>query len=210
MPRLALVLVLFWFLSLFVFRSALQWWQTGSTGVKGFSGKVGSLEWNAGLMASFGLACGGAAPRLACGGAAPLAALFGWPGGGLFFASHPLHLLGAVLTTLGIIGAWVSQVSMGHSWRVGVDQSEETTLVTEGLFSWVRNPIFSFILVSGVGLVALVPNAPAVLALVLTAVGIELQVRAVEEPYLSRVHGAAYEAYCSQTGRFFPGVGRGH
>jgi protein-S-isoprenylcysteine O-methyltransferase Ste14 len=33
-------------------------------------------------------------------------------------------------------------------------------------------------------------------------------IRAVEAPYLLRVHGPAYAAYAARTGRFLPGVGR--
>jgi protein-S-isoprenylcysteine O-methyltransferase Ste14 len=37
---------------------------------------------------------------------------------------------------------------------------------------------------------------------------VELQVRAVEEPYLRLVHGEAYAIYAANTGRFVPGIGR--
>lgn len=200
MPRLGLALVILWFLSLFVFRTALQWWRTGSAGVHGFSGAVGSLEWSAGVLASLGLACGAATP---------VAALRGWPGGGLWVENVALHALGAGLASAGLAGALAAQLAMGDSWRIGVDDTERTALVTGGLFSWVRNPIFSFILASMVGLALVVPNAFALLAAALTFVGIEIQVRAVEEPHLRRAHGAAYDAYAARTGRFCPGAGLG-
>jgi protein-S-isoprenylcysteine O-methyltransferase Ste14 len=37
----------------------------------------------------------------------------------------------------------VSQYQMGNSWRVGVDPHETTELVSRGLFTVVRNPIFT-------------------------------------------------------------------
>jgi protein-S-isoprenylcysteine O-methyltransferase Ste14 len=37
---------------------------------------------------------------------------------------------------------------------------------------------------------------------------LELQTRAVEEPYLLRTHGEAYAAYAARVGRFVPGLGR--
>jgi protein-S-isoprenylcysteine O-methyltransferase Ste14 len=199
MPHVALVLVALWFLSLFVVRTAIQWWRTGNAGVRGFSGSVGSLEWNAGALVSLGFAAGLLAP---------IATLAAWPGGALRFSSEPVHLLGAALVLVGIVGALAAQMSMGDSWRIGVDARETTDLVTEGLFAWVRNPIFSFILLTGVGLVALLPTAFSLLALVLTALGIEIQVRAVEEPYLEDTHGDAYREYASRVGRLLPGVGR--
>ena len=123
-------------------------------------------------------------------------------------AHQAVHGFGAALVSLGIAGALGAQMSMGDSWRIGVDARERTRLVTDGLFGVVRNPIFSFMLLSGVGLLLLLPSAFCALALALTFAGIELHVRVVEEPYLSRTHGDAYRAYASRVGRFVPGVGR--
>jgi protein-S-isoprenylcysteine O-methyltransferase Ste14 len=199
MPRLALLLCVVWFASLFVFRTALQWKKTGSTGVHGFHGRIGSLPWLAGVAASLGLV-------LAL--LAPLAALQGWMGGTVFVASSPLHVAGAALVLIGTGGALLAQLSMGDSWRVGVDEGETTQLVTQGLFGWMRNPIFSFIGLSMLGLVLLVPNAISLIAGLLTGLGIEAQVRAVEEPYLQRTHGDSYARYTAEVGRFVPGLGR--
>ena len=58
------------------------------------------------------------------------------------------------------------------------------------------------------GLVLLVANGFALAAALLTAVGIEIQVRAVEEPYLLEGHGERYRRYASRVGRFVPGIGR--
>jgi protein-S-isoprenylcysteine O-methyltransferase Ste14 len=198
MPWLALALCVLWFVSLFVFRSIIQLRKTGSTGVKGFHGPVGSLPWLAGMSASLGLVL---APM------SPLAALYDWPGGALLITHAAVHLTGAGLCLIGIFGALFAQLSMGDSWRVGVDDSERTELVTDGLFAWVRNPIFSFITLSVLGLLLLVPNAFALVAAGLTLCGIESQVRGVEEPYLVHTHGEAYRAYSAHVGRFVPGLG---
>ena len=102
----------------------------------------------------------------------------------------------------------VAQLSMGDSWRIGVDPSERTELVHEGAFRLVRNPIFSAMLVTAVGLTLIVPNVLAVVGLVSLVVALEAQVRGVEEPYLRSVHGDAYRRYESSVGRFVPGFGR--
>jgi protein-S-isoprenylcysteine O-methyltransferase Ste14 len=54
----------------------------------------------------------------------------------------------------------------------------------------------------------MVPNTVSLAGLVVTIAAIELQVRAVEEPYLLRVHGDAYARYAAAVGRFLPGIGR--
>jgi protein-S-isoprenylcysteine O-methyltransferase Ste14 len=53
----------------------------------------------------------------------------------------------------------------------------------------------------------MVPTWVSALALVALVAGVQMQVRAVEEPYLRAVHGAAYDAYAARTGRFVPGIG---
>ena len=54
----------------------------------------------------------------------------------------------------------------------------------------------------------LVPNYFSVAAFLALLVGLEMQVRWVEEPYLERVHGARYRSYARIAGRFLPGIGR--
>ncbi len=83
-----------------------------------------------------------------------------------------------------------------------------TTLVTGGPFAVVRNPIFTAMLVAAAGLALMVPNALALASWAVALIAIEIQVRAVEEPYLLRIHGDAYRRFASKVGRFFPGVGR--
>lgn len=118
--------------------------------------------------------------------------------------------LGAALVAGGTTVTWVGQRQMGASWRIGVDASERTALVTDGLFRRVRNPIYTGMAVCFAGVALLVPNVVSAAALVTGWIGLELQVRRVEEPYLRAVHGSTYLAWASTSGRFIPGVGRLH
>lgn len=97
---------------------------------------------------------------------------------------------------------------MGASWRIGVDASERTGLVTTGVFHHVRNPIFTAMGITALGLTLMVGNLAALAGLAALAAALQLQVRLVEEPYLLRTHGDAYARYASTAGRFLPQVGR--
>ena len=97
---------------------------------------------------------------------------------------------------------------MGVSWRIGVDESEKTELVTHGMFSLSRNPIYFGMLLVGLGFVVLVPHVYMVICYVLAFVGINLQVRTIEEPHLKRVFGEEYAEYYKKTNRYFPWVSR--
>ncbi|MDV3136709.1 MULTISPECIES: methyltransferase family protein [Mycobacteriaceae] len=52
-------------------------------------------------------------------------------------------------------------MSLGDSWRISLDQSERTGLVTNGAYRVVRNPIFAAFLVAFLGLALMVPNPVA-------------------------------------------------
>jgi protein-S-isoprenylcysteine O-methyltransferase Ste14/thiol-disulfide isomerase/thioredoxin len=198
--RAVLDLLLFGtFLALaFGVRTWRHWRATGSTGFHGISGRPGSAEWFGGVLFVLGLLLGVAAPI------AQSAELVR----GLFLAPAWADGLGVTLALLGIGGTSWSQASMGTSWRIGVSGSERTELIERGPFRWVRNPIFSFMVLTAAGLALLMPNALSLAALGALVLAVELQVRFAEEPYLLRVHGERYSRYCQRAGRFIPGLGR--
>jgi len=182
-------------------RVAIQVRRTGSTGLHGLPPDAGPLEWVAGGMFVAGLLMGGAAPIFALLGILePIPVLDGPVG----------HVVGLVLALGGIALTFGAQLAMGDSWRVGVDPEERTALVTDGPFGLVRNPIYSAMLPTVLGLVLMVPSALAVTAICALFIGLELQVRTVEEPYLLKAHGEEYASYAARVGRFVPGLGLMH
>lgn len=118
----------------------------------------------------------------------------------------PGAVTGVVVCTLAVAVTMLSQYQMGDAWRIGVDASEKNALVTAGMFKLSRNPIYSGMLLVGIGFVILVPHILMVYCALLSYVGFEIQVRKVEEPYLRSVHGERYEEYCRDVGRYFPRV----
>ncbi|NRQ38869.1 isoprenylcysteine carboxylmethyltransferase family protein [Nonomuraea sp. NN258] len=198
MALTALIIYLAWALLAFGLRSWTQWRRTGDAGFRGAGLARGSLQWWARILFAAALIGGLAGPVAGLAGLSPL------PG-----ADRPaLQAAGTALALLGTAATLAAQTSMGTSWRVGVAENETTDLVTSGAFAFARNPIFTAMIVTAAGLTAMVPNLVSLAALVLAMVSIELQVRAVEEPYLLRVHGTAYQQYASRVGRFLPGIGR--
>lgn len=194
----ALVLYVVWFLLAFGVRTVVQVRRTGDSGFRGLA-RSGLLEVVAG---------GGFVVALLIGLAAPIADLAGMGPIGVLDHSA-VAAAGVVVALLGIVLTLLAQLSMGDSWRIGVDPDEHTELVHEGAFRVVRNPIFSAMLVTAIGLALMVPNVLAVIGLVSLVVALEAQVRGVEEPYLRSTHGQAYLRYEATVGRFVPGLGRG-
>jgi protein-S-isoprenylcysteine O-methyltransferase Ste14 len=201
MPGLALALLALYGTLALGFRAILQLQRTGSTGVIGVGGGVRSIEWLAGVLFELAIAFCIAAPILDLTEIAdPIPALDGG------FA----HAAGIVLAVGGTIATVVAQWTMGDAWRVGIDHTERTELVTEGPFSLVRNPIFAAMVPTFVGIALLVPSIVAIAAVVALVVALELQVRLVEEPHLRQMHGPTYLDYAVRVGRFVPGIGRIH
>jgi protein-S-isoprenylcysteine O-methyltransferase Ste14 len=138
---------------------------------------------------------------------APVAMLSGKLHAVSLMTQRPIQFLGIALFVAAFVLTVRAQLDMGNAWRIGVDRSEDTSLVTTGTFQLVRNPIFSGVFLAFLGVALMVPNGLALAALVLLLVGLELHVRLVEEPYLQRVHGDRYRQYASRVGRFIPKIG---
>lgn len=120
----------------------------------------------------------------------------------------PPIAVGVGVAGVGLALAFASQLAMGDAWRIGLDAREKTTLMTDGPFAIVRNPIYASVMVFLVGLALLIPNALMLMSLPLAIVGVQMQVRLVEEPHLTAVHGDAYREYKQRVGRLLPFIGR--
>jgi len=199
LPHVALVLYLAFLAVAFGWRTWLQYRLTGDHGFRGLSGRIGSAQWWGGVLLTFGMILGAVAPAAqVIGLVEPLRVR----------ETASLNTAGLALLLAGFALTSAAQVQMRASWRIGVDQRERTALVTNGLFAFVRNPIFSGMLVASTGVVLLAPNPLSAIALGTALAGLEIQVRLVEEPYLLGVHGNRYLSYARTVGRFLPWVGR--
>lgn len=134
-------------------------------------------------------------------------ALLGPEAFGVWATGDWLRVAALVLLASGLLLMMLAQRQMGASWRIGIE-SERTSLVTRGLYSRVRNPIYTALLLAAAGFAALTPSAWMLLALAQAALAIGLQAR-LEEEHLLRVHGEEYRAHAERVGRFWPGIGRG-
>ena len=199
MPILALILGFAFFLIAVVWRSSVQYMRTRDHGLRVVTGRSTGIDLVAAILIFLGIILIILSPILLIKGLLQL-----FPS-----LTNPIvQWIGLGVAIIGILCTSYAQWHMGASWRIGVDQTEVNALVTTGPFTLVRNPIFSSIMVFGLGLFLLVPEGLMLVGLVLTYVSIQLQVRYIEEPFLLRTHGEAYRLYTAQVGRFMPGLGR--
>ncbi len=194
----AALLIVFLILTLFV-RVAIQLRSTGKTGLIGLRRDAGLVDWLSGILFVGGMAVAIVSIQLVLQNSLdPIDAL----------DVGVLHAIGVLVAVIGGTAVFLAQLGMGENWRIGVKDDQQTDLVTSGWFSICRNPIYTAMIVGWLGFALMVPTWLGFVAVVSIAAGLELQVRAVEEPYLLRTHGAEYRRYGSTVGRFVPGVGR--
>ncbi|WP_425308284.1 isoprenylcysteine carboxylmethyltransferase family protein [Ammonicoccus fulvus] len=183
---------------LLIRRSWRQYRLTGSTGFNGFRGAAQDPAARAGGIGfAMAVLIGLVAPWLATAGLLPV-----W--------NVPLLVaaVGALVAAAGVRLGVTAQQAMGRSWRIGVDQTETTELVTDGPFRLIRNPIFTALMMIQTGTATMAPTWLSLIGAGLMIAACQVQTRLVEEPYLLARHDTAYRAYATAAGRFVPGAGR--
>jgi protein-S-isoprenylcysteine O-methyltransferase Ste14 len=117
---------------------------------------------------------------------------------------NPVSLaLGLFLVVLGYAGTLWAYVVMGNAWRIGINATEMTVLVSRGPFRWIRHPIYAFQVVMLAGAALLLPTPISFATLATHYILVLIKARD-EERHLCAIHGNSYRAYLSRTGRLFP------
>jgi protein-S-isoprenylcysteine O-methyltransferase Ste14 len=131
------------------------------------------------------------------------AAAFDWPlvSTQRFFLSKPAAWTGVGLCLGGLLILLISLVSFGTSFRVGIDVDDPDELVTTGIFSLSRNPIYVGGALVLIGEFLVFPNW---IPLVYLGAGLALFHRQVlrEEEFLRNHYGQKYVEYCKRVRRY--------
>lgn len=112
-----------------------------------------------------------------------------------------IRYIGLVFVTIGLMIFGVAAFSMKSSWRVGIDKSTNTTLITNGIYKYSRNPAFLGFDFMFIGLFMLFPNILTLITILLSAFSIHLLILQ-EEKHLLEVFGREYDNYKKATGRY--------
>ena len=116
--------------------------------------------------------------------------------------SGMLRYAGSVIATAGDIVFVISVLTMKDSWRAGVSETEQTALVTDGIYQLSRNPaylgfdmVYIGILLMFFHWILLVFSAAAMFMF-------HLQIVRVEEPFLDAAFGDDYREYKKKVNRY--------
>jgi len=130
-----------------------------------------------------------------------------------WIATPSLALTNPLLLTLRTAAAAVAMLAfgltvpcwlgMGKNWSMAIVPKKRSRLITTGMFSHVRHPIYalSILLMASTMMVTLSPAMIVVGAVHITMLNLKAR---SEERYLTQIHGQQYADYCRKTGRFVP------
>lgn len=120
---------------------------------------------------------------------------------GMLFDNLAVNFIGVGLASLGCFIFIQAMVSMRTSWRVGIDKTTKTKLITHGIYKYSRNPAFVGFYFMFIGLFLMYPNSLTLIILFLNILAIHLLILQ-EEKHLKLMFGDEYIQYCNRTSRY--------
>ncbi|MEO8937469.1 MAG: protein-S-isoprenylcysteine O-methyltransferase [Burkholderiaceae bacterium] len=133
-----------------------------------------------------------------------------WLNAGNYLLPMVVNVLGALCLFVGLWLFWRSHADLGPSWSVTLEMRESHVLVTRGVYSRIRHPMYASFFLMSMAQGFLLANWIAGWA-ALVAVILLYTVRVPqEEAMLLRSFGPQYEAYMRRTGGVVPRIGRAH
>ena len=118
-----------------------------------------------------------------------------------FFQSAVVAWSGVLLCLAGLVLLFLSLVSLGESFRVGIDQEHPDKLITTGLFAFSRNPIYVAFGLVLLGQFLVFPNWIPLVYMV-AAIGVIHRQVLREEEFLREHYGQEYSDYCGRVRRY--------
>ncbi|WP_137904058.1 methyltransferase family protein [Chryseobacterium sp. 2VB] len=105
-----------------------------------------------------------------------------------------IQYTGLGLMMMALIWVVIAQLQMKNSWRIGIDSTTKTELVTDGLFRFSRNPVFLGMTISLIGFFLVFPTVITFSFLLTGNILMQIQIR-LEEEFLLKEHGEIYLTY---------------
>lgn len=126
----------------------------------------------------------------------------------LDFADYALPLwanwLGVVVLGLSLMLLWKAHRDLGQAWTATVEIADGHALVTSGVYSAIRHPIYSALWLWGLAQALLLPNWIAGFAALVLFIPLYLTRVPREEQLMLDHYGDEYRAYMGRTGRVMP------
>ncbi|MFR1710502.1 MAG: methyltransferase family protein [Clostridium sp.] len=112
-----------------------------------------------------------------------------------------ISILGLLVISLGIVFFIVAAITMKNSWRVGIDKSTKSKLITEGIYRYSRNPAFVGFYLMFIGLFFVYMDIITCIIMLLNIYAMNRLV-SEEEKHLEESFGDEYIIYKKKTPRY--------
>ena len=124
--------------------------------------------------------------------------------GSIFIVKHcpvtEIRIVGVLVGILGVIFFALATITMKTSWRVGIPE-EKTTLITQGIYRFSRNPAFVGFDLLYLSLCLMFFNIPLIVISIFAAAMLHIQILQ-EEEYMHITFGAEYDEYKKHIKRY--------
>jgi protein-S-isoprenylcysteine O-methyltransferase Ste14 len=121
----------------------------------------------------------------------------------LFPQTDALAVAGVIFTWVGIGLALWARWHLGQYWSARVTLKEDHQLIRTGPYASFRHPIYSGLILAGIGGVLAIDRWRCVAGLILILCGYVIKARK-EESVLSQQFGDAFREHCRRTGFLLP------
>lgn len=112
------------------------------------------------------------------------------------------RVVGLIIGGLGVMIFIAAMRTMKDSWRAGVDATQKTKLVDEGIYKLSRNPAFVGFDLLYIGIGLAFANPMHSIMVCVAVILLHLQILE-EEKFLVKVFGKQYKTYQNKVGRYF-------
>ncbi|OPJ63941.1 methyltransferase family protein [Clostridium oryzae] len=115
--------------------------------------------------------------------------------------NYYVSILGLIVMTVGVMFFIVAAMTMKASWRVGIDKSSKSKLITEGIYRYSRNPTFVGLYFIVIGIFLVYADAATCISMLANMYAINRLVLE-EEKHLKEIFGKEYDVYIKKTPRY--------
>jgi protein-S-isoprenylcysteine O-methyltransferase Ste14 len=116
--------------------------------------------------------------------------------------------IGVAIFALAVWLLYRSHADLGRNWSPRLEILDAHSLVTDGVFRYIRHPMYAAHLLWGIAQVFLLQNWIAGFSMLVTFLPEYLYRPLVEERMMIEQFGDEYRAYMKRTGRYFPKLWR--
>ncbi len=126
----------------------------------------------------------------------------------LAFANYPsipqMFVPGAIMMAIGLWLFWRSHADLGLSWSVTLELNDKHHLVTNGVYRFIRHPMYCAFFLLAFGQACLLPNWIAGCSSIISFAALYALRLPREEAMMTQCFGEQYQRYMQVTGRIIP------